>query len=127
MLVSGSSIDWYGEGGDSKFELISKHFTDSGLCASPAELNKSLPPAEFDTPAADSPRTANSIGKYSERSDINGVWRWKVEDENSTQDPAGYFTFQDTNSLDNAITGHSIIETQFVRKVAVKIKLSLIL
>ncbi len=114
--VIAASVDWFGEGDNSKFELISRHLNNSTFCS---EVGKSAELGHLDE-ILDSMRThrqsLESVGKDVSRSNINGWWRWTVDEKEGQYAPAGYLSFKDLNSKDNAITGHSISETHFTRK-----------
>jgi hypothetical protein len=101
-LVRGSLVDWYGEEGDSKYELLSKYSLQTSLCTN----NSS---ASFESPSA-----VGSPGKADVGAGLGGIWLWKMEGDRGNNAPQGYLSLKDTG--DGKIIGHTIGAMQFGEK-----------
>jgi hypothetical protein len=105
----GRSVDWYGESGSSKAELVSRQFARGLGCNS--DTGGEIAKDEAHQRIEEEPIHRASDVQTNDA--IKGVWLWKVDDysEKGGTPPVGVLLFQ--LSADGALTGVSLGETNF--------------
>lgn len=106
--VTGTAVDWFTDGADSRSQLISKLFAQS----TGVEMMK----PGIGEPDVKPPVQAPPTKAVDMRTNVSGLWQWSVEkkalaDAKRDKPPQGYFTFSDKG--DGLITGHSYLEIPF--------------
>ncbi len=123
----GSSVDWYGEGGTSQFELISKHFAQAGLCKDRRRDAIGSAPLAGSENAKQRPNLSPTIqsisssdhGKPYSRHSIDGLWRWSpdVKQISDRNIPGGYLLLNENDTQPGTLSGLSFVEIHLAKRV----------
>jgi hypothetical protein len=128
-LVNGASVDWYADGADSQFELISKLFAQAepkgGVSGAARNTVTDQASGEKETAAKPAHQPAS---EPDDSRKVNGAWLWSLDKkqvrgpgQNKEKEvPQGYLTLSDKG--DGTITGHSYVELPFNEDAKTEVK-----
>ena len=112
--VTRPMVDWYGEVGRSRFELIAKNSALS--FTTPAQ--GTAVSADPDDRGINQNGSGGSVtGAIPARKSANGAWEWETEDVKLAEsDPQRGVLIFSENPADGTLTGHSMIELPYDKK-----------
>ena len=112
--VSGRSVDWYGEGSNSKTELLNKYLLKNEVCSKGEALSEKV---QTENSKEDAFPVSELATASRAQVDLTGAWNYQAVGEDSVAaSTKGILVFKFTS--DSTFTGHSVFETMADKKKA---------
>ena len=117
-VVTGASVDWFAEGLNSKYDLLSQALASSSTCLpvakSAIESENVVVGSQANSEQQDFDDLLEAKNKESDSKSLSGAWLWTIKDKQqflSDKPPQGYFVFNEMK--DGTFVGHSFGESSF--------------